>query len=446
MLKSEMEDGSRILEILIIFLLILLNGFFAMSEMALVSARKVRLQQQAEEGEKGAKTALTLTESPNQFLSTIQIGITLIGILAGALGGATLSGDLAHWLARWPALAPYSQALALAIVVLLTTYFSLVLGELVPKRLALYYPEKIATAVAGPMVTLSRLTAPLVKLLSASTEAGLRLLGIRPTPEPEFTEEDIRGLIEQGTQEGIFESSEQRMVEGVFRLGDRTVDAIMTPRTEIEWLDLDETPQEIVERVLNSRHTRFPVARGDLDSVLGVVSARDVLAQFLRGGEFDLQPWLQPPLFVPDSMTVLKVLEALRTARVSLALVIDEYGGVLGMVTHYDVLEAIVGELGEAGESEEALLVQREDGSWLMDGLLPIDRFKEVFDLETLPDEERVGYQTLAGFILSQLGVIPTAGQVFEWSGLRFEVVDMDGRRIDKVLVSRIPSSSPEDA
>ncbi len=205
-------------------------------------------------------------------------------------------------------------------------------------------------------------------------------------------------------------------------------------------------PQEIVERVLNSRHTRFPVARGDLDSVLGVVSARDVLAQFLRGGEFDLQPWLQPPLFVPDSMTVLKVLEALRTARVSLALVIDEYGGVLGMVTHYDVLEAIVGELGEAGESEEALLVQREDGSWLMDGLLPIDRFKEVFDLETLPDEERVGYQTLAGFILSQLGVIPTAGQVFEWSGLRFEVVDMDGRRIDKVLVYRIPSSSPEDA
>ncbi|MGB9898874.1 hemolysin family protein, partial [Thermanaerothrix sp.] len=241
-----MEEGSRILEILIILLLILINGFFAMSEMALVSARKVRLQQQAEEGEKGAKTALALTESPNQFLSTIQIGITLIGILAGALGGATLSGDLARWLAQWPALAPYSQALALAIVVLLTTYFSLVLGELVPKRLALYYPEKIATAVARPMVALSRLTAPLVKLLSASTEVGLRLLGVRPAPEPEFTEEDIRGLIEQGTQEGIFESSEQRMVEGVFRLGDRTVDAIMTPRTEIEWLDLDESPQEIV--------------------------------------------------------------------------------------------------------------------------------------------------------------------------------------------------------
>ncbi|MGB9800885.1 MAG: hemolysin family protein [Thermanaerothrix sp.] len=440
-----MEEGSRILEILIILLLILINGFFAMSEMALVSARKVRLQQQAEEGEKGAKTALALTESPNQFLSTIQIGITLIGILAGALGGATLSGDLARWLAQWPALAPYSQALALAIVVLLTTYFSLVLGELVPKRLALYYPEKIATAVARPMVALSRLTAPLVKLLSASTEVGLRLLGVRPAPEPEFTEEDIRGLIEQGTQEGIFESSEQRMVEGVFRLGDRTVDAIMTPRTEIEWLDLDESPQEIVQQVLNSRHTRFPVARGDLDNVLGVISARDVLTQFLRGGEFDLQPWLKPPLFVPDSMTVLKVLEALRGARVSLALVIDEYGGVLGMVTHYDVLEAIVGELGEAGESEEPLLVQREDGSWLMDGLLPIDRFKEVFNLESLPDEERVGYQTLAGFILSQLGAIPTAGQTFEWNGLRFEVVDMDGRRIDKVLVSRIPSSSPED-
>lgn len=441
-----MDESNRILEILVIFLLILLNGFFAMSEMALVSVRKVRLQQQAEEGEKGAQTALELTESPNRFLSTIQVGITLIGILAGALGGATLSGDLARWLAQWPALAPYSQALALALVVLATTYFSLVLGELIPKRLALYYPERIATVVSRPMLTLSRLTAPVVSLLSASTEVGLRLLGVRPSAEPEFTEEDIRGLIEQGTQEGIFESSEQRMVEGVFRLGDRTVDAIMTPRTEIEWIDLEESPQEILEQVLGSRHTRFPVAQGDLDSVLGVISARDVLAQSLRGDEFNLSPWIQPPLFVPDSMSVLKVLEALKSAGVSIALVIDEYGGVLGMVTHYDLLKAIVGELGEAGESSEPLWVQREDGSWLMDGLLPIDQFKELLDLETLPEEERVGYQTLAGFILSQLGVIPVAGQVFEWNGLRFEVVDMDGRRIDKVLVSRIPSSAQEGA
>ncbi|WP_299026871.1 hemolysin family protein [uncultured Thermanaerothrix sp.] len=436
-----MDDSNRILEVLVIFLLILLNGFFAMSEMALVSVRKVRLQQQAEEGERGAQTALELTESPNRFLSTIQVGITLIGILAGALGGATLSGDLARWLTQWPALAPYSQALALALVVLATTYFSLVLGELIPKRLALYYPEQIATVVSRPMLALSRLTAPVVSLLSASTEVGLRLLGVHPSKEPEFTEEDIRGLIEQGTQEGIFESSEQRMVEGVFRLGDRTVDAIMTPRTEIEWIDLEESPQEILEQVLRSRHTRFPVAQGDLDSVLGVISARDVLAQSLRGGDFNLSPWIQPPLFVPDSMSVLKVLEALKSAGVSIALVIDEYGGVLGMVTHYDLFKAIVGELGEADESGEPLWVQREDGSWLMDGLLPIDEFKELLDLETLPDEERVGYQTLAGFILSQLGVIPVVGQVLEWDGLRFEVVDMDGRRIDKVLVSRISPS-----
>jgi len=441
-----MDDSSSLSEILLILLLILLNGFFAMSEMALVSARRVRLQQQAEEGKKGARSALELTETPNRFLSTVQVGITLIGILAGALGGATLAGDLATWLARWPALAPYSHALALTIVVLITTYFSLVLGELIPKRLALYYPERIASAVAAPMQVLARLTAPIVHLLSASTEAGLRLLGVHPLHEPEITEEDIRGLIEQGAQEGVFESSEQHMVEEVFRLGDRTVDSIMTPRTEIEWIDLEESPSEILEQVLNSRHTRFPVAQGSLDNVLGVISARDLLAQALRGEPFNPHPLIQPPLFVPDSMSVLKALEALKAAGAQVALVMDEYGGVLGMITHYDVFKAIVGELGTPGERSEPTAVQREDGSWLMDGLLPVERVKEILDVETLPDEERVGYQTLAGFVLSQLGVIPTAGQFFEWNGWRFEVVDMDGRRIDKVLVQHITPPAEQTA
>lgn len=431
--------NNVLFEIIVLFLLLILNGFFAMSEMALVSARKTRLQQKSEEGDKGAEAALSLAETPNRFLSTVQIGITLVGILTGAFGGATLAGRLAVVLARVPWLSSIATALAVAIVVLLTTYFTLVIGELIPKRLALNNPEGIAAAIGRFMRGLSHISSPLVNLLSASTDFGLRIMGISPPPEPPVTEEEIKILMEQGTNLGIFELAEQDMIEGVFRLGDRDIDAIMTPRTEIEWIDLEETHEEILAKILNSHHSRFPVAEGSLDNVLGVLRARDYLQAQQRGGEVEITKLLQPPLFVPDSISVLKVLEAIKEAGAQEALVLDEYGGLLGMVTLFDILTAIVGEIPGQGEDFEPEAVQREDGSWLLDGLLDIDQLKEILAVTELPEEERIGYQTLGGFVMSQLGTVPAAGQTFEWNGIRFEILDMDGRRVDKVLVSRVP-------
>ncbi len=437
--------NNPFLEIGLIFLLLLANGLFAFSEIAMVSARKVRLQQKAEDGDPAARAALELAESPNRFLSTVQIGITLIGILAGALSGATLANRLAEWIARAEALAPYSRGLALAVVVIALTYFSLVIGELIPKRLAMNNPEAAAGAVARPMRFLSNLTFPLVRLLSASTDFGLRLLGIRPSTEPPVTEEEIKVLMEQGTQVGVFEEAEQDMVESVFRLGDRYIDSIMTPRTEIEWIDLDETPQEILQDILQSSHSRFPAAQANLDNVSGILSAKDFLSKMVSGEPFEVKSLLQPPLFVPDSMSALKVLQMIKAAGVHEALVLDEYGGLLGMVTLYDVLRAIVGELPGPGSDGGPQILQREDGSWLVDGLLSVDTLKELLEAEELPEEERVGYQTLAGFILSQLGSIPAAGQKFTWGDFSFEIMDMDGRRIDKVLISRLPPPPKEE-
>lgn len=429
---------QTLFEILIIFLLLILNGVFSMTELAMISARKVRLQQRAEDGERAAKQALDLAENPNRLLSTIQIGITLISVLTGALGGATLAERLSLVLSQVGWLAPYASGVSVAIVVILTTYFSLVIGELIPKRLAMNNPEKVAVSVAGPMRFLSGLTSPIVSLLSASTDAGLRLLGVKPSAEPPVTEEEIKVLMEQGTQVGVFEVAEQDMVESVFRLGERYIDAIMTPRTEIEWLDLDEPYEELLQQVLNSRHTRFPVASGSLDNVIGILQARDLLIAHNANGKANIEELMAPPLFVPDSMAALKVLEMIKSSGVHVALVIDEYGGLLGMVTLYDILTAIVGEIPTEGLEAEPEIVQREDGSWLLDGLLAIDEFKDLLDLDDLPEEDRVGYQTLGGFVMSQIGSIPTAGQHFEWGNYRFEVMDMDGRRVDKVLATPI--------
>ncbi|MEW6649150.1 MAG: hemolysin family protein, partial [Chloroflexota bacterium] len=360
-------------------------------------------------------------------------------ILAGALSGATIAEWLAGLVATIPLLAPYSEGIALAVVVILLTYFTLVIGELIPKRLALNNPESVATAISRPMRLLSNLTSPLVRLLSASTELGLRILGIRPSTEPPVTEEEIKVLMEQGTQVGIFEEAEQDMVASVFRLSDRYIDAIMTPRTEIEWLDLDESPAEILAEVIRSKHSRFPAAHDNLDNVVGILPAKDFLSKMYAGQAFDIQTLLQPPLFVPDSMSALKVLEMIRAAGVHEALVLDEYGGLLGMVTLYDVLRAIVGELPGSGANGEPQIIQREDGSWLVDGLLSVDDLKELLDVEELPEEDRIGYQTVGGFIFNQLGSIPSAGQSLAWNDYRFEIIDMDGRRIDKVLVTRLP-------
>jgi putative hemolysin len=437
---------SVMFEAMVILLLIILNGLFAMSEIAVISARKTRLQQWANEGNPRARIALELANTPNQFLATIQIGITLVGILTGAFGGATIASKLALGLENIPVLAPYSRPISLAVVVLPITYLSLIMGELVPKRLALNSPERIASAIAGPMRALARLASPVVHLLGLSTEALLRGLGIRPSAEPPVTEEEIRALIEQGTRAGMFEEAEQEMVERVFRLGDRRVSAVMTPRTEIVWLDRDASLEEIQHIITESIHSRFLVAQGSLDNVLGVVHAKELLLHFLRGQPLDLAAMLLQPLYVPESMRALEVLELFKQSATHIALVVDEYGGIQGLVTPSDILEAIVGDLPVAGEPLEPLAVQREDGSWLLDGMLPVDEFKELFHLGRLPGEDQGVYQTLAGFVIMQLGRIPAVSDHFDWGGLRIEVVDMDGNRVDKVLAQPLPTpaSGPE--
>lgn len=429
--------STILLEIAIILALIAANGAFAMSEIAVLSARKARLQQRANDGQAGAKAALDLANSPNLFLSTAQVGITLVGILAGAYGGATLADQLTVYLDEVTGLGAHSHAVSLAVVVLGVTYLSLIFGELVPKRLALHNPERIAAAVAEPMRLLSVAASPVVRLLSASTDLALRVLRFRPGPDVPVTEEEIKVLLEQGTRAGMFEEAEQDMVERVFRLGDRRVNALMTPWTEIVWLDVDDAQEEIRDAITEAAYSRFPVAQESLDNVLGIVQVKELLAQSLAGRPIDLRSALRQPLFVPETMRALKLMELFKQSGTHFALVIDEYGGIQGLVTFNDVLEAIVGDIPTADEDSEPQIVQREDGSWLIDGLLSIDEMREVFDLGTLPGEERGDYQTLGGFALMHFGHIPSVSEHFHWGGLRFEVVDMDGNRIDKVLVTR---------
>ena len=434
--------SSIIFEILILLVLIIANGIFSMSEMAIISSRKVRLQQMANQGDAKAKAALELAEAPNRFLSTVQVGITLIGILTGALGGATIADKLALYVELIPGLAPYSQAIAFGMVVLTITYLSLIVGELVPKRLALNNPERIAASVAIPMRVLAAGAYPVVHLLSASTDLVLRILGIGPSTEPQVTEEEIKVLIEQGTEAGTFEEAEQDMVQRVFRLGDRPVNALMTPRPDIVWLDLEDSAEENRHKMMDSCHSRFPVCQGGLDNVLGVMHVTDLLARTLSGQPLDLTISLRQPVFVPESTRGLKILELFKQTGIHVALVVDEYGVIQGLVTLNDVLVEIVGDVPSAGELEEPQAVQREDGSWLLDGMLPVDEFVELFDIDELRGDHQGSYQTLGGFVMTHLGRIPAAADHFEWEGMRFEVMDMDGNRVDKVLVMpMIPES-----
>jgi putative hemolysin len=431
-------------EIIVIALLIIANGLFAMSELALVAARKSRLQDWAEKGNTRAKSALELAENPNQFFSTVQIGITLVGILAGAFGGRTLASELSTYVARIPALQPYSQPIALGIVVIGITYLSVVVGELVPKRIALSHAESIATSMAGPMRLLSAISSPVVRLLTASTDGIFRLLGSRTPQEPPVTEEEIRRLIQQGTAAGVFETSEQDMIEAVIELGDKSARALMTPRTQIVWLDESDSVDKISSKIAESGHSRFPVARDSLDNIVGVTQAKDLLANALTGKPIDLPASLQPPVLVPRTLTALQVLDHIKRSGSHLVLVVDEYGGIEGLLTHHDVLEAIAGDMpfGETGTRSKA--AQRADGSWLLDGMIPVDDFKEIFDLDSLPGEKHDAYQTLGGFIFTRMGRVPTVSEYFEWNDLRFEIVDMDGKRIDKVLVSRVQKDASD--
>lgn len=437
--------SSMNFEIFIVFLLIVANGVFAMSEIAIISSRKVRLQQLANQGNAKARVALQLAESPNNFLSTVQVGITLIGILTGAFGGATIARGLANYLQEIPVLAPYSQAIALGIVVLIITYLSLILGELVPKRLALNNPERIAANIAMPMRMLAAIAAPAVYLLSASTDFVLRILGIGPSTEPLVTEEEIRVLIEQGTEAGTFEVAEQDMVERVFRLGDRPVSALMTPRPDIVWLELEDTLEKNRHKIIDGGHSRFPVCQGGLDNVLGIVPVSDLLARCLSNQPLDLTVSLRQPVFVPESTRGLKVLELFKQTGTHIALVVDEYGVIQGLVTLNDILVEIVGDVPSNEDQEEPQAIQREDGSWLLDGMLSIDEFFELFAIKEVPAEHRGSYQTLGGFVITHLGRIPTASDYFEWQGMRIEVVDMDGNRIDKVLAAPMQAHRTEE-
>jgi putative hemolysin len=421
-------------ELLFIAFLIAMNNILAMTEAALLSVRKARLQQRVNEGDKQAESALKLTEDPNLFLSVIQIGITLIDVLTGAVAGATLADFLSIQLAKIPLLAPYSQTLGLFVVVLLITYFSIILGELVPKRLAIQNPEGIASFFAPPMLVLSKILSPVVSFLSFSTDMVLKLAGARTSNEPPVTEEEIHVLLDQGTQAGIFEEAEQDMVAGVFRLNDRRVYSLMTPRTEILWLNVRDTAEEILKKLAEGPYSRFPVCQGSLDNVLGIVKSRELLTRSLAGEPIHLKECLSPALFIPETTFASRALEIFKESNKELVLVIDEFGGVTGLLTINDVLEEIVGDI-EVGEPQ---VTQRQDGSWLLDGMLDIDEFKELFHLGALPNED--DYETLAGFVMTSLGKIPRPADQFEWEGLRFEVVDMDARRVDKVLVTTLPA------
>lgn len=428
---------SYLIEITIIVILIVLNGIFALSEFAIVSAKRARLQQRADEGDTGAAAALELAEEPTPFLSTIQIGITLVGIFAGAYGGVTIAKGLAVYFTAIPSLAPYDEALSITLVVLVITYLTLIFGELVPKRIALNNAEKLAATVAKPMRLLSVIATPLVFVLSRSTEVVLRTLGIRETEEPPVTEEEIKIMLEEGTEAGIFEKAELSMVEGVFDLGDRRVASLMTPRPDIIALDLDDPDEENLRRMIISGRSNFPAFREDLESIVGMVSVKNVLARMVNVGSPDIKGAVTKPFFVLETISVLKLLESFKESGVHSALVTDEYGSIQGLITLHDILEAIVGDVRSAGEPVETPIVVREDGSWLIDGSTPVEDIKDILSVEAFPGEDEGQYHTIAGLIMYALNRIPSTGDYVELGDLRYEVVDMDGNRVDKVMVAR---------
>ncbi|MBI2569578.1 MAG: HlyC/CorC family transporter [Candidatus Schekmanbacteria bacterium] len=423
-------------ELALILALIVVNGILSMSEIAIVASRKARLQKRAEEGDRRARLALALANDPDQLLSTVQVGITLVGILAGAFGGATIATHLADWLRHIAWLESSSDAVAVAIVVVAITFLSVVVGELVPKRLALSNPERIAASVAGPMRTLSRIASPAVWTLTAATNFLLKALRVAPSGEPPITEDEIKLLLRQGAQLGTFEIAEREMVERVFRLGDRRVSSLMTPRTEVDWVDLDDATDESLRKMAASGHSYFPVCQGNRDHILGIASVKRLWAQAVDGSPADLQATLLPPMFVPESLHALKLLDLLKQSGTHVALVIDEYGGFQGMVTLNDILGDIVGEVAWLGETEEPEVVQRADGSWLIDGMLPVTELTHVLNIRQLPGEASGTFETVGGFVMAHMGRIPRVGDFFQWHDLRFEVVDMDERRVDKVLVA----------
>jgi putative hemolysin len=416
-----------------------------MSEIAVVAARKVRLQQRADDGDERARAALELANNPAQFLSTVQVGITLVGVLAGAYGGATIAEPLAVRIATVPELAPYAEGIALGLVVAVISFLSLVLGELAPKNVALTNPETIASWVARPMMWLARMGGPFVALLTGTSNLILRVFGIRAQSEPHLTEDEIKAVISQGAESGVLEAAEESIVQRVLQLGNQRVAAIMTPRPDIEWIDVDATAEELREFLASHSHTQFVVCHGGLDNVLGFVRSADLLPMAMRGKAIELRSLIKDALFVPDSMPAVQLLESFRASHKHLALVMDEFGAVEGLVTVTDMLEALVGQLPADATEAASSFVARADGSWLVDGSASMEEVTARLALDELPPEEAGAYHTLGGFVMARLGRVPKTADRFEWGGLQFEVVDMDGRRIDKVMVSAVGSRETED-
>lgn len=430
--------SNLFLEIFAIGILILLNGMLAMSEIAVISSRKIKLQKMSKEGNKGADIALELLESPNQFLSAVQIGITLIGILAGAFGGATVSIYLNNYLSGFSFLAPYSDTLSIIIVVLIITYFSLVVGELVPKRIGLNNPEKISVKIARPLKILSRVTSPVVSLLSVSTDSLLRLIGSKKDSiNDKVTEDEIKLLIEEGLEAGTVEKEEEDIIKRVFRLDQQKVGSLMTPKTEIIWLDLDDPLEEAEKQIIESERSIFPVGKDELNNFLGVVQTKDILGSILNGEKISIESNLKEPLVIPETLPILDVLNLFKENKnyVHMAMVVDEYGSIEGLITLNDILEALVGDIPSLDEPNEPKAILRKDGSWLVDGYLSAEEFKEVLNIEKLPDENKGNFNTIGGFIMSYTGKVPDTGEIFQWENLEFEIVDMDGHHIDKIMV-----------
>ena len=430
--------GTIFIEILLVLFLLIANGAFAMSELAILSAKKLRLQQWANQGNVRAQKALSLMNSPERFLSSVQIGITLVGILSGAVGGATLAEHLEDYISqKFPALGGYAEAMSVVVVVTVLTYFSIIIGELVPKQLALRNPEKIAALVAGPMTLVSRIALPFVHLLSSSTQFVLKILGMeKANKEPEVTEEDVSLLVEQGTIAGVFEKSEQAMLKRVLAFGDKKLVSIMTVRRDIMWLDASETLEQHRERMRKSPHSHFPVAIGSLDQLLGAVHTK-VLCCLDPIKPVDLGTLVYHPLYIPESRSPLYALEIFKQTGIHIAFIIDEFGGLLGIITLNDILEAIVGDLPSRDFPTAQQVMPRDDGSWLVDGLMAFEEFKEHFHLAKKLQLESGSFQTVAGFALHKFGRIPIPTDNFECGEFRFEVMDMDSNRIDKVLVSK---------
>lgn len=436
--------SAILLEFALIMVLFLINGVLAMSEIAVVTARRARLERLAGTGNAGARTAVALIAQPTQFLSTVQVGITLVGIIAGAFGGATIAEKMAGLLATIPAIRPYASGIAFVIVVAIITYLSLIFGELVPKRIAMSNPERVATLVARPMRLLARGSRPVVALLTASTNVILGLLRVKRGSDANVTDDDVRALIAQGTASGTIHAGEEEIVERVLRLGDRPVRAIMTPRPDLEWLSPDEDQATIRRLLLDSRHTRILVSGESIDDVVGIVLARDLLRQCIEGKPLSIAAVIKQPLFVPESTPVLRLLEMFRQSEVAAAVVLDEFGGVQGMATVADIFADLVGEFpGGATTPEHPEIIVRSDGSWLVEGSTAVEDLESRLGLERPAEERARDYQTVAGLVLTHLGRVPETGDTVDALGFRFEVVDMDGRRIDRLIVSRRAEAEP---